>query len=33
MLENPKEKLRAANGSVEIEMRAFEVKTIRIARK
>ena len=33
MLENPIEKLRAANGGVEIEMRAFEVKTLRITRK
>ena len=33
MLENPGEKLRMANGGVEIEMRAFEVKTLRIGRK
>ena len=33
MLENPQEKLTIANGGVEIELRAFEVKTLRIERK
>ena len=33
MLENPQEKLRIANGGVELELRAFEVKTVRIRRK
>ncbi|MBE5800139.1 MAG: alpha-mannosidase [Clostridiales bacterium] len=33
MLENSQEKLSIANGGVELEMRAFEVKTVRIRRK
>jgi len=33
MLEKPKERLLVANGGVEIEMRAFEVKTLRIKKK
>ena len=33
MLENPSERLSVGNGGVVLSMRAFEVKTVRIARK
>jgi len=33
MLENPQERLTMANGGVEIGLRAFEVKTLRIRKK